>query len=144
MWELRGQKFAEINAACSAAILEGVDVETSQGLEHFSLTPTDQINITNLTLQIGAGAPAVLYHADSKLCRPFSAAEVYALAQAATQKVTYNQTLHNHLRAWIEREKDYNTLASITWDSPLPDDLAAHMAGLPEALADLQGGGGDE
>lgn len=127
---LRQDRLDEISVICQAVITGGVDVETSQGAEHFGLSETDQINITNLSLQIAAGAPAVLYHADGQICRPFTPEEVSALAAAAVRHVTYHTTLYNHLKAWVRRTDDMDELAAITYASPLPDDLATHMAAL--------------
>ena len=81
-------KIAELAEACTAAIYSGVDVETTQGTEHFSLTLNDQTNIGNLALQAQAGA-AVLYHADGQLCRMFTPAEMLAVMTAAARHKTY-------------------------------------------------------
>ena len=35
--EIRTDKLAELSASCNAAITAGMDVETTQGTEHFSL-----------------------------------------------------------------------------------------------------------
>ena len=43
---IRADKMAELSASCNAAITAGMDVETTQGTEHFSLQETDQINLT--------------------------------------------------------------------------------------------------
>ncbi|MDR3091447.1 MAG: hypothetical protein LBU36_04510 [Clostridiales bacterium] len=124
-------KLAEIAAACEAAIYAGVDVETSAGLEHFSLTINDQTNIGNLALQAQAGAD-VLYHADGELCRIFAPGEILAVAQAAIAHKTYHTTLCNHINVWARRTEDEEELAAIHYDSPLPKDLAASMAALLE------------
>ena len=44
--EAKANKEAEISSSCNAAIVAGMDVETTQGTEHFSLQETDQINLT--------------------------------------------------------------------------------------------------
>lgn len=43
---LKMQKEKEISNSCNLAIINGIDVETSEGEEHFSLEETDQINLT--------------------------------------------------------------------------------------------------
>ncbi|QUO37949.1 hypothetical protein KFE19_16655, partial [Dysosmobacter sp. Marseille-Q4140] len=53
---LRAAKEDELSAACNAAIVAGMDVETSQGAEHFSLQETDQINLTTALSAVQAGA----------------------------------------------------------------------------------------
>ena len=123
---LREAKHAEISAASEAAIYAGMDVETTQGTEHFSLTEKDQINLTTAKNEIDKGAPVYLYHTDDTLCRIFTAEEINAIAQASVAHIIYHTTYCNHLFEWIRRA-DAAELASITYGAELPDDLAAHM-----------------
>ncbi len=122
----RAAKHAEISAASEAAIYAGMDVETTQGTEHFSLTEKDQINLTTAKNEIDKGAPVYLYHTDDTLCRIFTAEEIKAIAQASVAHIIYHTTYCNHLFEWIRRA-DAAELAGITYGAELPDDLAAHM-----------------
>lgn len=124
--EKRAAKHAEISAASEAAIYAGMDVETTQGTEHFSLTEKDQINLTTAKNEIDKGAPVYLYHTDDTLCRIFTAEEINAIAQAGIAHKIYHTTYCNHLFEWIRRA-DAAELAGITYGAELPDDLAAHM-----------------
>lgn len=123
---LRESKHAEISAASEAAIYAGMDVETTQGTEHFSLTEKDQINLTTAKNEIDKGAPVYLYHTDDTLCRIFTAEEIKAIAQASVAHIIYHTTYCNHLFEWIRRA-DAAELAGITYGAELPEDLAAHM-----------------
>ena len=123
---LRAAKHAEISAASQAAIYAGMDVETTQGTEHFSLTEKDQINLTTAKNEIDKGAPIYLYHTDDTLCRIFTAEEINAIAQASVAHIIYHTTYCNHLFEWIRRAGAAE-LASITYGAQLPEDLAAHM-----------------
>ena len=122
----RAAKHAEISAASEAAIYAGMDVETTQGTEHFSLTEKDQINLTTAKNAVEKGATAYPYHADGEMCRIFTAAEINAIGQASIAHKIYHTTYCNHLFEWIRRA-DAAELAGITYGSALPDDLAAHM-----------------
>ena len=122
----REAKHAEISAASEAAIYAGMDVETTQGTEHFSLTEKDQINLTTAKNEIDKGAPVYLYHTDDTLCRIFTAEEIKAIAQASVAHIIYHTTYCNHLFEWIRRAGAAE-LAGITYGAELPDDLAAHM-----------------
>lgn len=133
--QVRTAKLQEIGAACSAAIYAGVDV----GGSHYSLTEHDQTEIMAQLTTLKEGAAAVPYHADGELCRMYPAEEFAALAQAATAHVFWHRTYCNHVNAWIRRA-GLEELGSITYGSELPEDLAAHMAGV---LAAAGGGGGD-
>lgn len=124
--EKREAKHAEISAASEAAIMAGMDVETTQGTEHFSLQQTDQINLKTATDDVAAGAAFYPYHADGELCRIFTAAEITAIGQASKAHKLYHTTYCNHLFDWIRRA-DAAELAGITYGAELPDDLATHM-----------------
>ena len=137
---LRAAKEDALSAACNAAIVAGMDVETSQGAEHFSLQETDQINLTTALSAVQAGAAGYPYHADGQLCRMFSAAEIQAIAQASVEHKLYHTTLCNHLLTWARRAETAEELEGIAYTAEgLPEDLAANMA---QVLA-ASGGGAD-
>lgn len=125
----KGAKIADLSAFCNAAIVAGMDVETSQGTEHFSLEETDQINLSAALTAVQAGASDYPYHADGQLCRMFTAAEIQAIAQASVQHKLYHTTLCNHLLTWARRAETAEELAGISYTADnLPEDLAANMA----------------
>ena len=127
--QLRSGKEAKISAACNGAIVAGMDVETSQGTEHFALQETDQINLTTALSAVQAGADGYPYHADGQLCRLFTAEEIQAIAQASVRHKLYHTTLCNHLLTWVRRAATAAELEAITYAAEgLPDDLAANMA----------------
>ena len=101
--ELRVDKETEISDACNTAIVAGMDVETSQGTEHFALQETDQINLTMALSAVETGAAGYPYHADGQLCRMFVGDEIRAIAQASIQHKLYHTTLCNHLLTWARR-----------------------------------------
>lgn len=125
---IRSKKEEEISSACNVAIIHGVDVETTQGTEHFSLEETDQINLTTALSAVQQGATEYPYHADGCLCRMFSAEEIQAVANASVQHKLYHTTLCNHLLTWIRRAETEDELSSITYSAEnLPEDLAENM-----------------
>lgn len=125
---LRADKEQEISLACNQAIVAGMDVETSKGLEHFSLQETDQINLTTATNAIQQGLTEYPYHADGQLCRMFTAEEILSIANAATKHKLYHTTLCNHLLTWIRRAETKEELDGIIYgEEVLPEDLAANM-----------------
>lgn len=126
---LRSTKEQEISLACNQAIIAGMDVETSKGLEHFSLQETDQINLTTATNAIQQGLTEYPYHADGQLCRMFTAEEILSIADAATKHKLYHTTLCNHLLTWVRRAETKEELDGIIYSEEiLPEDLAANMA----------------
>lgn len=134
--EIRADKLVELSAACNAAITAGMDVETTQGTEHFSLQETDQINLTTALSAVQSGAAGYPYHADGQLCRMFAAAEIQAIAAASVKHKLYHTTLCNHLLTWARRAETREELSGITYAADgMPDDLAANMAAVLAASA---------
>lgn len=130
------EKLAEISKACEVAITTGCDVETTEGNEHFSLTPNDQINLSANYTMVMQGATHALYHADSKLCRMFTADEITTVMTAATLHKTYHTTYCNHLNVWINRCENVAEILKITYGEALPDDLQSHMKEILGAVTD--------
>lgn len=134
--EIRADKLAELSDSCNAAITAGMDVETTQGTEHFSLQETDQINLTTALSDVQSGAAGYPYHADGQLCRLFTAAEIQAIAEASVRHKLYHTTLCNHLLTWARRAETREELSGITYSADgLPEDLAANMAAVLAAAA---------
>ena len=134
--ETRSDKLAELSASCNTAITAGMDVETTQGTEHFSLQETDQINLTTALSAVQSGAAGYPYHADGQLCRLFTAAEIQAIAAASVKHKLYHTTLCNHLLTWARRAETKEELTGITYSADgLPDDLASNMAAVLAAAA---------
>lgn len=131
--EIRADKLAEISASCNDAITAGMDVETTQGVEHFSLQETDQINLTTALSAIQNGSTGYPYHADGQLCRLFSAKEIQDIAEASIKHKLYHTTLCNHLMAWVRRVEDKKELADIKYSiENLPQDLKQNMIDILE------------
>lgn len=134
----RAEKVQEMSAACNAAIVAGMDVETTQGTEHFSLEETDQINLTAAYNAVSSGAAGYPYHADGQLCRMFSADEITAISEASISHKLYHTTLCNHLLTWARRAETAEELAGITYTADnLPEDLAANMAAVLASASSL-------
>lgn len=125
---VQAEKLAELSAACKAAITAGCDVALSGGSGHISLTAEDQINLTNAYASVEGGAQGYPYHLDGQLCAIFSAADITAMAQAATAHKLYHTTYYNHLAAWVRRCETAAQVRAVTYGAQLPEDLAEHMA----------------
>ena len=132
------QKIKEqfLSSSCNSAITAGMDVETTQGTEHFSLEETDQINLTTAYNAVKMGAEGYPYHADKELCRIFTAKEIEDISNASIQHKLYHTTLCNHLLTWVRRSTTEEELNEITYSADnLPNDLKANME---EVLANSQ------
>ena len=134
----RERKIADCEIECSKAITGGCDVTLNDGtIEHFALTPEDQINIATAQKAVQAGATAFPYHADGKLCRMYSAADILTIINTATAWKTYHTTYFNHLKQWIERTEEKADIEAIYYGATLPDDLKQSLEGIMEAMKAL-------
>lgn len=126
--EIQTEKLSNLSETCNQTIVAGMDVETTEGVEHFSLEETDQINLTTALSAIKQGAKGYPYHADKKLCRMFTAVELNAIAEKATAHKLYHTTLCNHLLILARRATTTAELDKITYSADcLPLDLAENM-----------------
>lgn len=126
--EIQIEKLSSLSETCNQTIVAGMDVETTEGIEHFSLEETDQINLTTALSAIEQGAKGYPYHADKKLCRMFTAVELKAIAKKATAHKLYHTTLCNHLLILARRATTTAELDKITYSADcLPPDLAENM-----------------
>ena len=77
---LAQKKIDMANDACEATIHAGVDVELTEGTEHFSFEDKDQINIDSMMNAVQMGATKYAYHKDSgdtvSDCIMYSAADI--------------------------------------------------------------------
>lgn len=129
--EAKSNKEAELSTACNAAIVSGMDVETSQGMEHFSLEETDQINLTTAYNAVLGGMQGYPYHADGKLCRMFSSQEIQDISNASIQHKLYHTTLFNHLREEINRKQTKEEVEQVNYDfESLDEDLKENMTNI--------------
>ena len=78
-------------------------MSTSSGVEHFSLTEKDQLNLFGKKMQLLAGEEKLEYHEDGHPCKYFSAAghaEHRQIKQCSI--VSYYTTYCNALNMWIK------------------------------------------
>ncbi|KAK9679502.1 hypothetical protein QE152_g39983 [Popillia japonica] len=135
--ELQTVKLATVNTACNAVITAGCDVTLTDGsIEHYSLSETDQINLSAAVAAVQAGAAAYPYHADGELCKMYSADDIALIGTAATGHKLYHTTYCNHLRAWIQQVKTTEELDAIYYGAELPDDLASNMNTILTAVSE--------
>ncbi len=136
--EYRQEKLLEISTMCQKAIYAGVDVETSQGIKHFSLTSEDQINMTNMVGMLEkavAGLSSsvdltkgVAYHADGELCQYWSVEDFEKISKEAISFITYQQTYCNHLSELVKRQTEKSAVKEITYGQELPVDLLQSLS----------------
>ena len=107
-------KISEINTAMAKAIIRGTDATTSKGVQHFTMTDEDQINITNWGALAKQGK-TVPYHADGEACRPYSPEEMLSVIKSVTYWKAHHTTYGNLLKHQIMEYTDINKVAEVTY-----------------------------
>lgn len=137
---LKENKLSEINMMCQQQINKGIEVETSKGLKHFSLSSEDQMNITALFTQLQSalkGEPSTIdinkgvpYHADGELCCYWGAEDFANIATEATKHVFYHTTYTNFLRYYVNQIATKEELETVKYGMDLPKELQKQFAEL--------------
>lgn len=116
-------KYQEIASACEQTIYAGVDVSTSSGVEHFSLTEKDQLNLFGKKMQLLAGEEKLEYHEDGHPCKYFSAEDMQNIVNKAMFYVSYYTTYCNALNMWIKSVTKPGDLDRIQWGAKVPEEF---------------------
>lgn len=122
--EVRKEAIKSLNEATERTIYVGVDVKTSYGDEHFSLTANDQANIGNIFNAVVMGVQEFPYHADGKECVIYPKADIVSLYVAMQTLITKLTTHGNLLKQYANSCEDKETVKSITLATELTGKLA--------------------
>lgn len=120
-------KISDLSSICEETIHAGIDVETTQGVEHFSLSDQDQINLTNWLISAKSLGGEYLYHADGKDCRAFSSDEIIKIGTTGMSFKTYHLSRFQKLKIWVKRLQTKEEVEAVQYDSQLPEDLQTEL-----------------
>ena len=122
--EVREEVVKSLNSATEQTIYAGVDVKTSYGDEHFSLTANDQANIGNIFNAVVMGVEEYPYHADGKECVIYPKTDIVSLYVAMQTLITKLTTHCNLLRQFANSCEDKDAVKAITLATELTGKLA--------------------
>lgn len=122
--EVREEIVKSLNSATEQTIYAGVDVKTSYGDEHFSLTANDQANIGNIFNAVVMGVEEFPYHADGKECVVYPKADIVAIYVQMQTLITKLTTHCNLLRQFANSCEDKDIVKAITLATELTGKLA--------------------
>lgn len=122
--EVRKETVKSLNEATEQTIYAGVDVKTSYGDEHFSLTANDQANIGNIFNAVVMGVQEYPYHADGKECVIYPKADIVSLYVAMQALITKLTTHGNLLKQYVNSCEDKDTVKAVTLATELTGKLA--------------------
>lgn len=134
--EIKESKKYEIGWQCEMAIYKGVDVALPSGMEHFSLTEKDQINLFGKQAQMAAGAEKFEYHQDGHPCRYYTKEEMQMIVETALAFVTYHTTYCNAINVWIAALEDVDAVKEIEYGCEIPTEYQSEV--LKDILAKME------
>lgn len=121
--ELRSQTINSLNNSVEQTIYVGVDVKTSYGDEHFSLTANDQANIGNIFNAVVMGVEEFPYHADGKECVIYPKADIVSLYVSMQTLITKLTTHGNLLKQYVNSCEDKDAVKAVTLATELTGEL---------------------
>ena len=129
--EVQNNKKAEVNAACEAMIVSGVNVTLADGtVEHFDLKERDQLNLFGKQIQVNAGLESIVYYTDTTPitnCKYYSNADMQSIIQAAMWHVSYHQTYCISLKVWIDACEAKEEVAEIFYGADIPEQYQSEV-----------------
>ena len=127
-------KDSAIISAKEQIIAAGFDVETEYGIEHFTLSASDQTMLLGIYAMVQGGLTQFPYHSVNTTsrslnkCTVYSDADIAKIATSAFGYITYHESYANMMLQWLERETDPDVVATIVYGAQLPTDLADYLA----------------
>lgn len=120
---IRSSKIKEMSYECNKTIENGFDIETEDGIHHYSYALEDQLNLMNLSSMIAQGANELSYHADGELCRFYTPEEINEIINAGNAWKTYHTTYFNALKSYINSLETIEEISAITYGVDIPDEF---------------------
>lgn len=108
----------------------GIDIELNGVVEHYSLSPQDQINIDNTEYKvILLGMPKVIFNSDNSLPRLYTNREFLSVSIKAKEfilrETAYCNFMINYIKSFDEIDKD--KLLDLKYGDPLPSEMEKVM-----------------
>ena len=130
-------KLEELSDICTKTIYDGLDIKLSDGtIEHFTLDEHDQLNLSGIGLQLGAGAEMISWHQDdvTKPCRFYTAEDAQKIINTLTVFKSYHITYFRDLRIYVNSLENIEDVKAIYYGYILPDKAKSDVLKYYESL----------
>lgn len=125
--EFRAKHLSELDSACNKAIINGMDVETSKGEQHFSYKDEDQRNLKTLFDTAMATQMDVPYHADGCECMLYSWKELVQIYVALQTNLLYHTTYVNALHSLVRGLNSKEQIKAVTYGQAVEGEISESM-----------------
>lgn len=117
---LRKSKIDELRSICNYNILEGVQVELTDGkLHHFTMTLEDQLNLLEIRYLIDSGKESFIYHETDGECREFSSEDMKKIIDATFKHKQHHLLYFNMMKKHINQLTNIDDISRITYGMKL-------------------------
>ena len=113
--ELINKKIAEFSDECNKRIITGIELNG----RHYSMSVTDQLNMTVLRTEIMDGAETVAYHANGAAFELYTKEQFMEIYHACQKHRIKENTYFNQLKQYILSLADPETINSVRYGQPL-------------------------
>ena len=125
--EFRVKHLSELDTACNEAIINGMDVETSKGKQHFSYKDEDQRNLKTLFDTAMATQMDVPYHADGCECTLYSWKELVQIYVTLQTNLLYHTTYVNALHSLVRGLNSKEQIKAVTYGQAVEGEISESM-----------------
>lgn len=125
--DIKQQKISFMNRTCNYSITKGIDYNG----EHYSLTELDQINLARVEYSIKSNPDLpVLYKADGKNFREYTADEILELSSLVYRWVTYHRMYLNLVKEQISSMNNIDDIIIMKYGEPLIPQYQSQLSNI--------------
>lgn len=124
--ELKDYKLDLIGTACQQDVYNGIDIDTSIGVHHYSYQPEDQRNLDSfITTMLLCGQLHVTsvtelpYHYDGGICELMPVSDIFIIFSQMKAALVAKITYGNLLKTMIRKSEDVDWLKQVNYGDPL-------------------------
>lgn len=118
-------KINELRADCHNVIVSGFDLELSDGVHHFSMETTDQIEISRLIADGDKGD--IPYHADGEKFKYYSFADILKIYEMMNDWKLYNTSYFSDLKSYVNSLRSIKKIDSIKYGDDIPEKYQSEV-----------------
>lgn len=118
---------SQMSDACSAAIENGAEVETSKGKFQFSYSLTDQSNLKTLVMSAASNNLDCPYYSSDSHCYILTSEDIIAIWIACESNILAQRAYYNALLEYVKTLSTKDEIAKVTYGMELPEEYKNKM-----------------
>lgn len=124
--QLKQTKISELSAICEQTIYKGLELELSEGKEHFEYKEKDQINIKAMFDAVIFGAEKYPYQSETGVCRIFIKEDIVKLYSSLETLRTSQLTYYNQLKKYVNTLENIEEINAVIYGQELTGEYLEH------------------